>query len=57
MYGDDVILAGVDGNRYTAGYPGTGDGVDNGFTQWHPDHGTDGTNWARLSPCAVVMVA
>jgi hypothetical protein len=31
MHGDDVILAGVDGNRYT------------GDTGWHPDHGTDRT--------------
>jgi hypothetical protein len=42
MYGDDVLLAGVDGNRYTSGFTKPADGTrDAGLTPWHPDHGTD----------------
>ena len=42
MYGDDVLLAGVDGNRYTSGFIKRSDeSRDAGFTRWHPDHGTD----------------
>lgn len=42
MYGDDVLLAGVDGNRYTSGFAKkAGDDRDAGFTRWHSDHGTN----------------
>ncbi len=44
MYGDDVLLAGVDGNRYTSGFTKAADDTrDAGLTRWHPDHGTDET--------------
>jgi hypothetical protein len=44
MYGEDVFLAGVDGNRYTSAFiKPDGDTRDAGFTHWHPDHGTDTT--------------
>ena len=44
MYGEDVFLAGVDGNRYTSAFiKPDGDKRDAGFTHWHPDHGTDTT--------------
>eukprot|EP01051_Picozoa_sp_SAG22_P014635 SAG22_NODE_1806_length_3531_cov_2.206294_1_plen_153_part_00 len=42
FYGEDVILAGADGNRYTEGYVEKRGG-DSGLTHWHPDHGTDVT--------------
>ena len=42
MYGDDVLLAGVDANRYTSGFTKPADDPrDAGLTAWHPDHGTD----------------
>lgn len=44
MLGEDVILAGVDGNRYTSGFTkDPNDKRDAGYTRWHPDHGTDVT--------------
>ena len=48
MLGDDVFLAGVDGNRYTSGFvKDPDDERDAGFTRWHP---------VRLTRCGALTL-